>query len=172
MSGCHLALAFDLDKQMLRHGLRAFSRPISTSFRLQPITVVRFPPQLARTRTMSSHGFGESTLRPKPDAVLQDIADYVHDYNVSTDLAWETARLCLIDTIGCGLEGLRFPQCERLMGPVVPGTVVPNGMYVPPRVRPLAHLSKRNKNPGNKLPARPHSGCLQHRNHDPMARLQ
>lgn len=76
---------------------------------------------------MSSHGSGESTVRPKADAVVQDIADYVHDYKVSTDLAWETARLCLIDTMGCGLEGLRFPQCERLMGPVVPGTVVPNG---------------------------------------------
>jgi len=76
--------------------------------------------------------FGESTVRPKPDAVLQDIADYVHDYKVTSELAWETARLCLIDTIGCGLEGLRFPECARLMGPVVPGTVVPNG-NVPPK---------------------------------------
>lgn len=75
--------------------------------------------------------FGESTLRPKPDAVLQDIADYVHDYKVTSDLAWETARLCLIDTVGCGLEGLRFPECARLMGPVVPGTVVPNGTKIP-----------------------------------------
>lgn len=80
---------------------------------------------------MSAHGFGESTVRPEPDKVLQDIADYVHDYKVTSDLAWDTARLCLIDTIGCGLEGLRFPECKRLLGPVVEGTIVPNGTKVP-----------------------------------------
>jgi 2-methylcitrate dehydratase len=76
---------------------------------------------------MSSHHIGESTLRPEPDKVLQDIADYVHDYKITSELAFETARLCLIDTIGCGLEGLRFPECTKLLGPVVEGTVVPNG---------------------------------------------
>jgi 2-methylcitrate dehydratase len=79
------------------------------------------------TRAMSSHHAGESTLRPEPDKVLQDIADYVHDYKITSELAFETARLCLIDTIGCGLEGLRFPECTKLLGPVVEGTVVPNG---------------------------------------------
>ncbi|KAG5716054.1 2-methylcitrate dehydratase, partial [Termitomyces sp. T112] len=74
---------------------------------------------------------GESTLRPEPDKVLQDIADYVHNYQITSDLAWETARLCLIDTIGCGLEALRFPECTKLLGPVVEGTVVPNGTRVP-----------------------------------------
>lgn len=78
---------------------------------------------------MSHHGHGESTIRPEADRVLQDIADYVHSYKIDSDLAYETARLCLIDTIGCGLEGLRFPECARLMGPVVEGTVVPNGEY-------------------------------------------
>jgi 2-methylcitrate dehydratase len=76
---------------------------------------------------MSSTHFGESTVRPEPDQVMQDIADYVHNYKIESDLAWETARLCLIDTIGCGLEGLRFPACTALLGPIVPGTVVPNG---------------------------------------------
>lgn len=71
---------------------------------------------------------GESALRPEPDKVLKDIADYVHNYQVTSDLAFETARLCLIDTIGCGLEGLRFEGCARLLGPVVEGTVVPNGV--------------------------------------------
>jgi 2-methylcitrate dehydratase len=75
---------------------------------------------------MSNHA-GESTLRPEPDKVLQDIADYVHGYKIESDLAYETARLCLIDTIGCGLEGLRFPDCAKLLGPVVEGTIVPNG---------------------------------------------
>ena len=69
----------------------------------------------------------ESAVRPEPDQVLQDIADYVHSYRIDSELALETARLCLIDTIGCGLEGLRFEACSRLMGPVVEGTVVPNG---------------------------------------------
>ena len=53
----------------------------------------------------------ESAVRPEPDKVLQDIADYVHNYNIDSPLAFETARLCLIDTIGCGLEALRFPAC-------------------------------------------------------------
>jgi 2-methylcitrate dehydratase len=70
---------------------------------------------------------GESTVRPQPDKVLVDIAEYVHNYKIDSELAYETARLCLIDTIGCGLEGLRFKECARLMGPVVEGTIVPNG---------------------------------------------
>jgi 2-methylcitrate dehydratase len=77
---------------------------------------------------MSAHQ-GESTLRPEPDKVLKDIADYVHNYRVDSDLAFETARLCLIDTIGCGLEALRFPDCTKLLGPVVEGTIVPNGRH-------------------------------------------
>ena len=76
---------------------------------------------------MSTHDAAESAIRPDPDRVLQDIADYVHDYQIDSELAFETARLCLIDTVGCGLEGLRFDACARLMGPVVPGTIVPNG---------------------------------------------
>jgi 2-methylcitrate dehydratase len=80
----------------------------------------------AAARPMSVH-HGESTVRPEPDKVLKDIADYVHNYQVTSDLAFETARLCLIDTIGCGLEGLNFPECTKLLGPVVEGTIVPNG---------------------------------------------
>ncbi|KZT61940.1 2-methylcitrate dehydratase [Calocera cornea HHB12733] len=80
---------------------------------------------------MASHAAaGESTARPEPDQVLKDIAAYVHHYHVTSPVAWDTARLCLIDTMGCGLEGLRFNECARLMGPVVEGTVVPNGTKV------------------------------------------
>ncbi|KAI5476921.1 hypothetical protein MNV49_007022 [Pseudohyphozyma bogoriensis] len=79
-----------------------------------------------------SHGFGESTVRPDADQVIQDIADYVLTYQIDSDVAYETARLCLIDTIGCGLEGLRVsPECAALMPPVVDGTVVPNGAKIP-----------------------------------------
>ncbi|MCK9512399.1 MAG: bifunctional 2-methylcitrate dehydratase/aconitate hydratase [Pigmentiphaga sp.] len=65
------------------------------------------------------------------DQVLVDIADYVLQYEVKSDLAYHTARNCLIDTLGCGLEALEYPACTKLLGPVVPGTLVPNGAKVP-----------------------------------------
>ncbi|MDQ2184732.1 bifunctional 2-methylcitrate dehydratase/aconitate hydratase [Alcaligenaceae bacterium A4P071] len=77
---------------------------------------------------MSAH---ISNVRPEPDQVLVDIVDYVLDYQIKSDLAYETARNCLIDTLGCGLEALEYPACRKLLGPVVPGTVVPNGAKVP-----------------------------------------
>ncbi|GAA5860341.1 hypothetical protein JCM8547_003468 [Rhodosporidiobolus lusitaniae] len=92
-----------------------------------------YQPKRTFTSTMTAnHGMGESTVRPESDKVLQDIADYVFNYEIKSDLAYSTARLCLIDTIGCGLEGLRVSEeCRKLMEPVVPGTVVPNGTKVP-----------------------------------------
>ena len=77
---------------------------------------------------MSSH---ISNVRPKPDKVLTDIADYVAGFRIDSKEAYNTARLCLIDTLGCGLEALEYPACTKLLGPVVPGTVVPNGAKVP-----------------------------------------
>lgn len=44
---------------------------------------------------------------------------------------FDTARLVFLDTIGCGLEALKFKECTKLLGPIVPGTVVPNGTRVP-----------------------------------------
>ena len=72
-----------------------------------------------------------SNVRPKPDKVLVDIADYVTGYKINSAEAYDTARLCLMDTLGCGLEALGYPACTKLLGPVVPGTVVPNGAKVP-----------------------------------------
>jgi 2-methylcitrate dehydratase len=72
-----------------------------------------------------------SNVRPDPDKVLVDIADYVVKYQLSSDEAYDTARHCLIDTIGCGIEALGYPACTKLLGPVVPGTIVPNGARVP-----------------------------------------
>ncbi len=77
---------------------------------------------------MSSH---ISNDRPAPDQVLVDIADYALNYTIESELAWSTARACLIDTLGCGLEALEYPACTKLLGPIVPGTVVPNGARVP-----------------------------------------
>jgi 2-methylcitrate dehydratase PrpD len=72
-----------------------------------------------------------SNVRPDPDKVLVDIADYVCSYTVSSPEAYDTARYCLIDTLGCGLEALGYPACTKLLGPIVPGTIVPNGAKVP-----------------------------------------
>ncbi|AXK62048.1 MULTISPECIES: bifunctional 2-methylcitrate dehydratase/aconitate hydratase [Burkholderia] len=72
-----------------------------------------------------------SNVRPAPDSVLVDIVDYVLNTGIDSALALETARHCLIDTLGCGLEALSYPACTKLLGPVVPGTIVPNGAKVP-----------------------------------------
>src|ERR1700681_2787958 len=72
-----------------------------------------------------------SNVRPKPDQVLVDIVDYVTQYEIGSELAYETARNCLIDTLGCGLEALEYPACTKLLGPIVPGTIVHNGAKVP-----------------------------------------
>src|SRR6202035_2333378 len=72
-----------------------------------------------------------SNERPAPDAVLIDIANYVTKYKITSSLAYQTARYSLMDAIGCGLEALEYPACARLLGPIVPGTIVPNGARVP-----------------------------------------
>ena len=72
-----------------------------------------------------------SNERPAPDKVLTDIADYALSYEIESELAYTTARHCLMDTLGCGLEALEYPACTRLLGPIVPGTVVPHGARVP-----------------------------------------
>src|ERR1017187_8758934 len=77
---------------------------------------------------VSSHISNE---RPAPDKVLTDITDYALSYEIGSDLAYATARACLIDTLGCGLEALEYPACTKLLGPIVPGTVVPQGARVP-----------------------------------------
>jgi 2-methylcitrate dehydratase len=77
---------------------------------------------------MSMHAGGKRTPY---DQVLLDIADYVSDYTIQSELAYATARNCLIDTLGCGLEALEYPACTKLLGPIVPGTIVPNGAKVP-----------------------------------------
>src|SRR3954463_4878169 len=72
-----------------------------------------------------------SNVRPHPDQVLIDIVDYVTQYKIVSTEAYETARYCLMDTLGCGFEALEYPACTKLLGPVVPGTVVPHGAKVP-----------------------------------------
>ena len=71
------------------------------------------------------------TDRPAPDQELIDIANYVSDYDIDSSEAYDTARNCLIDTLGCGLLALRFPECTKHLGPIVPGTSVRGGARVP-----------------------------------------
>src|SRR4051812_50136948 len=68
-----------------------------------------------------------SNIRPHPDQVLIDIVDYVTQYKIVSTEAYETARYCLMDTLGCGFEGLEYPACTKLLGPVVAGTGGPHG---------------------------------------------
>ncbi len=72
-----------------------------------------------------------TNVRPAFDKVITDIADYVDRHAVKSGLAFETAHYCLIDSLGCGFEALAYPACTKLLGPLVPGTMVPNGARVP-----------------------------------------
>ncbi|MBQ0266690.1 MULTISPECIES: bifunctional 2-methylcitrate dehydratase/aconitate hydratase [Providencia] len=65
------------------------------------------------------------------DKVISDIVDYVMDYPIISELAYDTAYHCLLDTLGCGMESLEYPACKKLLGPIVPGTIVPNGTKIP-----------------------------------------
>ncbi|HRQ61568.1 MAG TPA: bifunctional 2-methylcitrate dehydratase/aconitate hydratase, partial [Alphaproteobacteria bacterium] len=77
------------------------------------------------------HANTDSNERPDYDSVLTDIADYVTDYKISSDLAYETARYCFMDTIGCGILALKFPACTKMLGPQVEGMSMKNGVRVP-----------------------------------------
>jgi len=70
-------------------------------------------------------------VRPDPDKELVDIADYVTGFTIKSVEAYDTARNCLIDTLGCGFLAQRFPECSKHLGPIVPGTTVVNGARVP-----------------------------------------
>jgi 2-methylcitrate dehydratase len=80
-----------------------------------------------------SHFDPTSAARPEPDALLQQIADYtLATEKITSEEAFETARLCLMDTLGCGLLALAYPACTKLLGPIVPGASLPGiGARVP-----------------------------------------
>src|SRR6187455_421350 len=79
---------------------------------------------------MSSHDY-KSAQRPSPDELLVAIADYTKNFQVDSTQAYETARYCLMDTLACGFQALKYPACTRLLGPVVPGATMPGGSRVP-----------------------------------------
>ena len=77
---------------------------------------------------MSSHIV---KVKQEFDKEIIDIVDYVENYEIKSEVAYETAWNCLLDTLGCGLEALEYDECKKLLGPLVPGTVVTNGVRVP-----------------------------------------
>ena len=79
---------------------------------------------------MSSHDI-KSTHRPDPDALLVEIAEYARNFSIQSELAYETARYCLMDTLACGFQALQYPACTKLLGPVVPGATLAGGARVP-----------------------------------------
>ncbi|MGH8495967.1 MAG: bifunctional 2-methylcitrate dehydratase/aconitate hydratase [Gammaproteobacteria bacterium] len=82
-------------------------------------------------KTPSDKGDVRSAKRPEPDKALTDIADYVTAYYINSDAAYVTARHCLMDTLACGFQALGFPDCTKLLGPVVPGATLRGGARVP-----------------------------------------
>src|SRR5579875_2873992 len=81
--------------------------------------------------TMSLQHKQIENQRPEPDRVLIDIAEYVSETVISSTEAYKTAHACLLDALGCAILALRYPECSKLLGPIVPGTVVPQGARVP-----------------------------------------
>jgi 2-methylcitrate dehydratase len=79
---------------------------------------------------MSVHDF-KSAMRPAPDQLLVDIADYTLDFKIESNLAYETARLCLLDSLACAFQALDYPECKKLLGPVVPGATLDGAARVP-----------------------------------------
>jgi 2-methylcitrate dehydratase len=79
---------------------------------------------------MSAHDV-KSAERPAFDAALTTIAEYARNFPVASETAYATARYCLMDTLACGFQALKYPACRRLLGPVVPGAVMPGGARVP-----------------------------------------
>ena len=72
-----------------------------------------------------------SNIRPAPDELIVELAEYTANYVVDSREAIDTARYNLIDTLGCGLLALRYPECVKHLGPVVPGATLIDGARVP-----------------------------------------
>src|SRR5258708_13640783 len=72
-----------------------------------------------------------SAERPAPDQIITAIADYALSYSIDSELAYETAAYCLMDTLACGFQALKYPACTKLLVPVVPGATLTGGARVP-----------------------------------------
>ncbi|CAI4211096.1 unnamed protein product [Parascedosporium putredinis] len=130
----------------VNRSLRAVSRRISvpkrsTAASLSCATAAGYRRCITAAPRVGASHFSTSTARHSLAPVMEgnreydpeitDIASYVHNQKIDSELAYDTARWVFVDTLGCGLEALKFSECTKLLGPVVPGTVVPNGTRVP-----------------------------------------
>ncbi len=79
---------------------------------------------------MSAHDI-RSAVRPDPDQPMVDVADYVIDYQINSAEAWDTARYMLLDSMATAMMAMKFPECVKHLGPVVPGATLPGGARVP-----------------------------------------
>jgi len=86
---------------------------------------------ITRRETFVSHADIRSAARPAPDQPLVDVADYVLDYRIESQEAWDTARYMLMDALGCAMLAMKFPQCVKHLAPIVPGATLPGGARVP-----------------------------------------
>lgn len=73
----------------------------------------------------------DSNIRPSYDKELVEIADYIEDYVITSSEAYHIAGICLLDALGCSMLALRFPECTKLLGPVIPGSINPGGTRIP-----------------------------------------
>jgi 2-methylcitrate dehydratase len=78
-----------------------------------------------------SNNDSRSAQRPDPDTLLLTIADYARNFTIQSKQAYETAHYCLMDTLACGFQALKYPACTKLLGPIVPGAVMSGGARVP-----------------------------------------
>lgn len=81
-------------------------------------------------KAVMSHSVAQSNTATV-DALFSEITDYVYDQPIDSAVAWDTARWCLMDSLGCALMALKFPACTKLLGPVLPGATMENGARVP-----------------------------------------
>ncbi|GAB1312266.1 ATP-binding cassette transporter CGR1 [Madurella fahalii] len=120
-----------------RFSPRSALRPLGSSLKnaVSPLSVSAVPVRSSFSTMASLQSVAAAAPSPSTgkgyDPEIKDIADYIHNKKIDSELAFDTARWVFLDTLGCGLEGLRFKECTKLLGPIVPGTVVPNGPKVP-----------------------------------------
>ncbi|CAG5156438.1 uncharacterized protein ALTATR162_LOCUS4236 [Alternaria atra] len=137
----HSFLAYDMQSAPgLDYSLRDALLAVVTRA-IRPIAIRTAPsnPITSRTAAVSSFSTMASLKSSVPqtlskreyDPEIKDMANYIHNTPIDSELAYDTARWVFVDTLGCGLEGLRFEQCRKILGPVVEGTTVPNGCKVP-----------------------------------------
>ncbi|PGH12785.1 2-methylcitrate dehydratase [Polytolypa hystricis UAMH7299] len=129
--------SFSLSNSRLASSTPSSTKSITTSTLRSSYTRTSQLSQFKSRASFSTMSALNSSAPPPPagaveyDPEIKDMASYIHNYNVNSDLAFDTARWVFLDTLGCGLEGLKFKECTKLLGPIVEGTIVPNGARVP-----------------------------------------